>query len=154
MNVLSRLRSMNAEEIRFRLACEGRKAAGLVRARIAPREWRRADLVSALSAPSATEPAGLAAARRALSAGDFSTAHARLARHFSERAPHFVLDPRELPDLVRRIGLRFPGGASDAMRRADRIVAGRYDLLGYEGIPFGPAPEWHSDPVHGRQAPR
>ena len=144
---------MDAEEIRFRLACEGRKAAALVRARFAPRQWRRADLASILTS-SATESEALATARRALSAADLSTAQARLAQHFNYRVPRFVLDPRALPDLVRRIGLRFPGAAADAMERADRIIAGRYDLLGYQAIAFGPEPGWHSDPVHGREAPQ
>ncbi len=142
---------MDAEEIRFRLACEARKAAGRVRAHIAPRQWRRADLRSVLSAPTGGAP--LLAARRALSSGDLSAAQRQLATHFTERVPHFVLDPRRLPDLVRRIRLRFPEAASDSMQRAERIVAGRYDLLGYREIPFGTTPAWHADPVHGRKAP-
>ena len=105
---------MDAEEIRFRLACEGRKAAALVRARIAPRQWRRGDLASILASPSSIESEPLAAARRALSAADLSTVHARLAQHFNERAPCFVLDPPALPDLVRRIRLRFPGAQAAA----------------------------------------
>ncbi len=145
---------MDAEEFRFRLACEARKAAGQVRARVAPPAWRRAALAKALGAAAPTDTPSLRAARRALSNRDFPAAHARLAAHFRERSSPFVLDPRSLPRLADRIRLRFPDAAADARRRADRILDGRYDLLGYEGLPFGADPRWHEDPVHGREAPR
>src|SRR5512132_340006 len=152
VSLIDRLRSMDAEELRSRLACELRKAAGFVRHRVAPRTWRRADLINALAPPSAAAES-LLAARGALAAGDWHRAHVQLAQHFTARPPRFALDPRTLPDLVRRIGLRFPEAAADAMRRADAVLAGRYDLLGYEAIPFGTPPAWHSDPIHGREAP-
>jgi Heparinase II/III-like protein/Heparinase II/III N-terminus len=37
---------------------------------------------------------------------------------------------------------------------ADRIMAGRFDLLGHEGLSFGTPIDWHLDPVSGRRAPR
>jgi hypothetical protein len=37
---------------------------------------------------------------------------------------------------------------------ADRIMAGRHDLLGHEGLSFGTPIDWHLDPVSGRRAPR
>ncbi len=36
---------------------------------------------------------------------------------------------------------------------ADRICAGRFDLLGYSGMSFGEPIDWHLDPVSGRRAP-
>ena len=144
---------MDAEEIRFRVACEARKAAGLVRTRIAPRKWRRGDLLQLLAASPLDTPA-LVGARHALSIGDFPAAHREFASYFSTREPLFVVDPRQLPDLASRIRQRFPRASSDAAERADDILAGRYDLLGYKAIPFGTPPRWHADPVHGREAPR
>ncbi|HXH25981.1 MAG TPA: alginate lyase family protein, partial [Vicinamibacterales bacterium] len=47
--------------------------------------------------------------------------------------------------------------AVDAARRADRLVEGRYDLLGYRDLSFAGSDgrvDWHLDPVHGRRAPR
>lgn len=62
-----------------------------------------------------------------------------------------VIDP-ELSDSVRQqILTRWPGAAADAAARADRVLAGHYDLLGYRGLQFA---DWHSDPVHQRGAPR
>ncbi|HMS10693.1 MAG TPA: heparinase II/III family protein, partial [Pyrinomonadaceae bacterium] len=38
---------------------------------------------------------------------------------------------------------------------ADRIIDGKFDLLGYEGLNFGgPVPDWHFDPVSGRRSPK
>lgn len=154
VNALSRLRSMNVGEVRFRLACETRKAAGLLRATLAPKKWRRSDLLKALAPIAAGNSASLMAARRALAIGDYPTAHLQFARHFAEREPRFPLDLRMVAQLSDRIRLRFPEAARDAKRRADRMLAGRYDLLGYESVLFGAVPQWHSDPVHGREAPR
>ncbi|MBX3297022.1 MAG: alginate lyase family protein [Acidobacteria bacterium] len=40
------------------------------------------------------------------------------------------------------------------IRTADRILNGRFDLLGYEALDFGtPVPDWHFDPVSGRRSP-
>jgi hypothetical protein len=49
-----------------------------------------------------------------------------------------------------------PGAIADARTRADRIVRGQYDLLGYAGLRFTTARrriDWHFDPVWGRHAP-
>jgi hypothetical protein len=145
---------MDADEIRFRLACEARKTLGVVRARVSPPQWRRRDLAKALAPAAPDDSTSLRAARQALASADFSSVHTQLARHFSERDPRFPLDPRMLADIVERVRLRFPDATADARSRADRIVEGSYDLLGYEGIQFGATPAWNRDPVHGRRAPR
>ena len=145
---------MDPAEIRFRLACEARKASGIVRAQLAPPRWHRGELKKALSRPSADDSDSLQSARRALESADYASAQAQLARHFSDRAPRFPLDPRLIPDIVQRVRQHFPGAAADARGRAERIVEGTYDLLGYQGIQFGAAPAWNRDPVHGRRAPR
>lgn len=45
-----------------------------------------------------------------------------------------------------------------AAARADRILEGRFDLLGYCDLRFGlgsgDSPDWHLDPVHARRTPR
>ena len=62
-----------------------------------------------------------------------------------------VIDPSRA-DVVRDAVLtRWPGATADATVRADHILAGHYDLLGYRGLRFS---DWHSDPVHHRTAPR
>jgi hypothetical protein len=52
---------------------------------------------------------------------------------------------------------RYPDAAADAAHRADRILHGCYDVLGYRGLSFSPdgaGMDWHFDPVHNRRAPR
>lgn len=45
--------------------------------------------------------------------------------------------------------------AESIIRSADRILEGKFDLLGYEGLDFGkPLPDWHFDPVSGKRSPR
>ena len=62
-----------------------------------------------------------------------------------------VVDPTFAKSIRQEILARWPDAASDAAARADRIVAGQYDLLGYRGLRFE---NWHFDPVHHRSAPR
>jgi hypothetical protein len=47
----------------------------------------------------------------------------------------------------------WPTDAAAIVARAERIVAGRIDLLGYEGLDFGSPPDWQLDPLLGRRAP-
>jgi hypothetical protein len=148
--LIRRLKGMDGEELRFRLACELRKARERVRSTISPPRWQRNSLVSLLA--DAGSPL-LSQARRALRAGDWNSAHRTLASHFASRPPRFPLDPRNLVALGAQVTRRFPDAAADASRRANGVLAGRYDLLGYRELPFGTPPAWHKDPAHDREAP-
>jgi hypothetical protein len=93
--------------------------------------------------------------RRAYSAlrtRDHKTAHIALAAHFAERPTAFPLNARDLAALARTIASEFPGARDDAVRRADALLEGRYNLLGYSDVVFGREPDWHADPVHDRRA--
>lgn len=48
---------------------------------------------------------------------------------------------------------RWPDDAATLTERAHRIIAGRFDLLGYADLDFGTPPDWQLDPVSGRRAP-
>ena len=61
-----------------------------------------------------------------------------------------VIDPSLTLALREQVSARWPAARTDASARADRILAGNYDLLGYRGLTFS---DWHSDPVHHRRAP-
>jgi hypothetical protein len=149
-DVIRRLRRMDGEELRFRTAGELRKAAGRVRSALAPPRWRRAKLASLLL-PGASPL--LWQAQRFLHAEDWEAAHRTLASHFAARGARFPLDPRTLDALRMRIAQRFPDAAGEASRDAEKVLGGRYDLLGYRDLPFGAPPAWHTDPVHNREAP-
>ena len=154
MRVLQRLRAMDADEWRFRLASATRNAADRTRAVLAPSPWRRSDLADLLVPASSGEPADLTKARDASVRGDWTAAHHALAAQFASRPRLFPLEPASLAQLTARVRLRFPNAAASARERADRMLAGRYDILGYRDLPFGTPPAWHTDPVHGRESPR
>ena len=142
--ILRRLRSMDRAELRFRAVAAVRTGVDRARSAVAAPTWRRESL--RLGA----DPA-LATAREALARRDWSAAHQALGSHFSTRAPLFPLDPRRLPHLAATVREAF--GVADARSRAERVLEGRYDLLGYRDIHIPSSPDWHRDPVHGRRAP-
>ncbi len=76
-----------------------------------------------------------------------------LAGHIAARPARFVLDPSSSTALRDEVLARWPGAVRDAASRADRVLDGAYDLLGYLGVRARDV-DWHSDPVHGRRAPR
>jgi hypothetical protein len=123
-----------------------------MRAAVKPPRWNRGDLAAALRGRDSDTP-DVRRARAALKQGRFADAHAALALHFSTRSPRFPLAPGMLPQLSGEIAATFPDAAAHAVARADRMLQGRYDILGYRDVDFGTPPDWHRDPVHGREAP-
>lgn len=147
---LRRLRAMTPEERRFRASCAMRIWRDRLRHRIQPHSWDRRVLASRLSAASPL----LRDAARALRVGELRQAEEALGEHFRTRSSPWPTSARDREALTRAIATRFPAARADAVARADDIVAGRYDLLGYRGLPYGASPDWHLDVVHGRTAPR
>jgi hypothetical protein len=87
-----------------------------------------------------------------------SRAAPRLSARF-HGPPRFVIAPSCRTALVSRVTAAFPDAARDAAARADRILAGEYDLLGYRSLQLaqhggGAHLDWHRDPVSGRTAPQ
>ena len=158
----ARLARMDGNEIAWRAKAVARTALNRARARFVRPSWNRNQLLAAFG-DREVDP-DLRAARAALARGSWDSAHAALARHFAAAAQRFVISPRSRNGIVARIDAEYPDAAHDATQRADRIVTGRYDLLGYEGLRFdAPAtghgdgarlPDWQFDPVHGRRPPQ
>ena len=137
-----RLRSMDATELRFRASVALRNAVDRARASLAPPVWDRAAL--SLAGP------GLEDVRRLLAGGDWMGAHRELALYFRNRPPRFPIEGRTGP-VAQALNTRFAD--LDARSRADRLLAGLYDLLGYPAVFAGTPPDWHRDPVNDRRAP-
>jgi hypothetical protein len=90
-------------------------------------------------------------------------------RVLAQRAPALARDeaaPRFRDDICRRFFVgatgansamamrrQFPGDAAALISTADRMAAGRFDLLGYENLSFGDPVDWHWDPVADQRAP-
>src|SRR5687768_13162287 len=148
---LDRLRRMSRDELRWRSSVAIRTARGRAAARIRTSRWNRGDLSHALA------PDLLAAGLRAQIDGQqWHDVHHALAARIRSRPARFVLDPATLTELRSLVTARWPAAEADARARADRILAGHRDILGYRELRFAGqdgAVDWHFDPVHDRRAP-
>jgi hypothetical protein len=143
---LSRLTAMDSREVSWRAAALVRTTLARAVFSVRPPRWNRRALAKILARRAELEPA-----RRAALAGDWIGAQQLLGGHFATRQPRFLIAPPLRRNLVAAMRSEFPASARTAAARADRIVAGEYDLLGYRGLRFG---GWHHDPVHAANAPR
>jgi hypothetical protein len=148
---LARLARMDGAELGWRGRTAGRRAFDRARTSMGSPRWKRRTLSRILA--SGVE---LAAAREAASAGDWNDAHAALARHVLHAKARFAIAPEMRQSAGDSIRNAFPGSARDAAARADRLLLGEYDLLGYRGLRFGDprAIDWHLDPVHNLRPPK
>jgi hypothetical protein len=149
-STVGRLAEMDREQLRFRLTCEARKIAGRLRCAINPPQWDRAAIVRVLD----THGGPLVArADEAARRHDYLAAHRALAEHFSTRTSCWPLQARRRGELTGHIREHFPDALRAGRTRADRIVDGRHDVLGYRDLVLGNPPDWHADAVHQRKAP-
>ena len=143
---------MDRRELWFRALSLGRREVGHAAYLARPPLWRRETLVQALR----LDDSRLDSIVHALLNRDWDSAHRAFLDHMSHRQPRFILDPRDRAaraDVVRSAHLN---ATDDAIRRGENLIAGRFDLLGYRNLSFGPesAPgviDWHLDPVHQRR---
>ena len=143
---------MQPGELRFRVACGGRRAVRRLATAVQGSSWRREEIPALLVEHVDGAPdwaSGIAACRSA----DYRRAHSAFAAHFRTRASVFPMAAREVPARAACIGEAFPEATHAAAGRAEAILEGRYDLLGYRNVRVGEAPDWHLDPVHGRRSP-
>ncbi len=137
---IKRLLAMDSAELRHRTLTAARREASRLAYAVHRPTWRRD------------------AFARNVADGDPIVAHRRLLEHFATRSPRFVINPSEHQTYANTIQDRFPTARSEAIRRADRIVEGRFDLLGFHDLRWPSEPStreigWHVDPVHRRRAP-
>jgi hypothetical protein len=151
LSAVGRLTRMDRDEVQFRLTCAARRVAGRLHYTIRPPHWDRAAIRRVLRPES-----GPLVARACEAAGqqDYPAAQRALIEHIRTRDSSWPLrakDRGQLPGLIHK-GL--PDAAAAARARGDRIIDGRYDLLGYRDLALGNPPDWHADVVHQRHAPR
>jgi Heparinase II/III-like protein/Heparinase II/III N-terminus len=153
-----RVLAMDGAELRHRLLTAARCEAARVAASVRPPAWDRSALAKALQPALPQLHVAIAALRRR----DWLAAHESLSDHFATRAPRFVLDPSKRAAISQAIARGFPGAHQDAADRAEPLLEGRFDLLGYRDLSWtkrrtaqaARAIDWHFDPVHHRSAPR
>lgn len=72
----------------------------------------------------------------------------------ARRSPNFFAafdDPAATKSELRR---RWPESAASVVTRAERVLAGRFDLLGLRDLDFGDPVDWHREPISGKSSPR
>src|SRR5258707_487989 len=82
-----------------------------------------------------------------------TTAEAVL-EHFQSRFGPFLL--RAFVDREKTISamkVRWPQAPARIIEKADRILVGRFDLLGLRNLYFGSPIDWQLEPVSGKRAP-
>jgi glycosyltransferase involved in cell wall biosynthesis len=55
--------------------------------------------------------------------------------------------------VVAELRSRWPEAEAEIIAEANRILAGRFDLLGFNDLSFGTPINWHFEPVSGKAAP-
>ncbi|HLY60746.1 MAG TPA: alginate lyase family protein [Terriglobia bacterium] len=81
----------------------------------------------------------------------FTPASLGNAGHDSTR---FFFRSEDLPQRVSLLRDKLPLEANRILEEARQILQHRFDLLGYQGLDYGPKIDWHLDAVHGKRAPR
>ena len=152
---LAKLARMDAGELSWRGATAARTLVDRGRHRMIASRWARKDLL-----PRLVPSRELSTVAEHLSAQRWDAAHLALVRHFGRGPRRLPVGPHSKHALTARIHREFRGAARHAALRADRILAGKYDLLGYRGLRFGrftpgctALPDWSLDPVNNRRPP-
>lgn len=148
---LDRLRQLTADELRWRAGEAACTLTEWTAVRSGRSRWDRRRLLTALSQPLLDREL-----RHAIRREQWDAVNAALTASIAGRPTRYALDVDAAP-LRQTVLSRWPEAAGDAARQADRMLDGRYDLLGYRDLPFHDRHgqiDWHLDPVHGRRAPR
>lgn len=72
---------------------------------------------------------------------------------FVEATPRRFFAGAAEAGMAELIADRFPQERASVLAAADRVLSGKFDLLGYTALDFGTPPDWHLDPVANRRAP-
>ena len=75
-------------------------------------------------------------------------------RHFATRTtPAFFPGVRDGASGAALRSARWAAERAALVEGADRVLEGRFDLLGYRGLSFGTPIDWHLDPTSGKRPP-
>jgi hypothetical protein len=145
-----RLRRTSSHEWRWRAQDALHRTAERVQTRTGAARWKRTDIARVLTG-SVLDDCRDHIARR-----DWPVVQETIAARISARPTRFILNPSSVAALRDHVLARWPSAVHEATARADRLLDGRFDLLGYRDLCFGceGVVDWHVDPVHARRAPR
>jgi len=79
---------------------------------------------------------------------------AGLLSHFRARStPHFFSSFDNRAETIAELRRRWPQRVDEITESAERMVGGRFDLLGFRDLDFGDPVDWHLEPISGKRAP-
>ncbi|MGH9905708.1 MAG: heparinase II/III family protein, partial [Pyrinomonadaceae bacterium] len=76
-----------------------------------------------------------------------------LKRFQALREPRFFAGFTDSESTIQELRSRWPEAESEIVRRANAIVDGKFDLLGFRDLSFGNPIDWHLEPISGKRAP-
>lgn len=71
----------------------------------------------------------------------------------SSPRPYFFSPFRETDATIAALRRHWPEAEAQIVESANRIVSGKFDLLGWTGLSFGTPINWHQEPVSGKISP-
>lgn len=78
-----------------------------------------------------------------------------LLEHFRSRIqPVFFAGLADPETVCAELRSRWPNAEQEILEHADRIIAGRFDLLGLRDLSFGDPIRWNLEPVSGKSLPK
>lgn len=77
-----------------------------------------------------------------------------LLEHFRTRPCRFFAAFKNREETNAHLRRRFPSAEARLIERAERILSGRFDLLGFRDLDFGYPLDWHLEPRAKKRAPR
>ena len=78
----------------------------------------------------------------------------QLSKEFgSAPRPYFFSGVCEADTTIAALRRNWPEAEKQILETANRIVSGKFDLLGCTGLSFGSSINWHLDPISGKIAP-
>src|SRR5882672_6687041 len=144
---INRLRRMSFAECAWRAGVVARTTADRLRGGLRAPHWNRRDLEQVLDVKVID-----AEMRDAIRREDWRAVQESLRHRLRHRAPTCTLDHSAAQAVREEVLSRWPSAAADASARADRVLRGQYDLLGYRSLTFpregASVVDWHLDPVH------
>jgi hypothetical protein len=77
-----------------------------------------------------------------------------LCEHFRLRsAPPFFGSFQSPEKTATTFKSRWPNRAQELITKANRIISGKFDLLGFKNLSFGDPIDWHFEPISGKRIP-
>ena len=125
---LDRVRRMTRHEGRWRAQDILHRAAERVLTRTGAARWKRTDIARVLTGSVLDD------CRAHIARHDWPVVQETIAARIAARPTRFVLDPSSAAALRDEVLARWPSAAHEASARADRLIDGRFDLLGYRSV--------------------